>query len=80
MAPASISQAHFSTTVINKTDVLKATGMSSAAEMAYKKQKIMNKTNELTQHLLSRSKTTVKAVSTAGGQAYIILRKFKIFM
>ncbi len=48
------------------------------ADIAIRKQILEQRTRELTQHLLSRSNTTVKAVSSAGGQAYMMYTKFKI--
>ena len=42
----------------------------SAEDLAAKKMILEQRTRELTQHLLSRSNQTVKAVSSAGGNAY----------
>ena len=50
----------------------------SAEDLAAKKMILEQRTRELTQHLLSRSNQTVKAVSSAGGSAYSMYVKFKI--
>jgi|LauGreDrversion4_2_1035121.scaffolds.fasta_scaffold217722_2 hypothetical protein len=51
----------------------------SAEEIAAKKMLLEQRTRELTQHLLARSNQTVRAVSFAGGSAYSMYIKFKIF-
>lgn len=59
---------------------LEAKIKTDAAELALKKQRLVRHTQELTQHLLARSNSTVKVVSQAGGSTFLLFRRFKILL
>jgi hypothetical protein len=63
----------------NLVETLKAGVSSGAQEIEVKTQMLVQHTKILTQHCMQRSRTTVKAVSNAGGLAYLNYVKFKIF-
>jgi len=48
--------------------------------LAARKEKLVQHTRQLTQHFMSRSNQTVLHVTRTSSQAYLLLRKFKVFV